>query len=88
MSKNLISQIEYNAISKKSKDDRHVYSITQEVKLLLNRAGLLCYEKQLSYVIGNGKSTFFELLQENISHNPKLFEAALTSLAFPLTEGS
>lgn len=61
------------------------YTVEAEYRVvILDDTELLCYEKQRPCVIGNGNSTFFELLQADNSHDPELLEAALSSPAFPL----
>lgn len=63
------------------------YRIEAEYRIvLLKGSELLCYEKQRPCVIGNGSSTFFELLQAHGSHDPEMLEAALTEPNFPLNK--
>ena len=63
------------------------YPVEAEYRIvLLNGSELLCYEKQRPYVVGDGNSTFFELLQSSNSYEPAVFEAALSNPVFPLNE--
>lgn len=61
------------------------YPIIAEYRIiLLNGVELLCYEKKRPHVVGDGRSTFFELLKKNESHSPEILKAALKNPAFPL----
>lgn len=61
------------------------YAIEAEYRIiLLNGTELLCYEKQRPYVVGDGSSTFFELLRKNESCSPETLRTALNTPVFPL----
>jgi len=63
------------------------YSIDAEYRVILLRgSALLCYKKERSCVTGDGRSTFFELLQSNCATEPEVLEAALEEPCFPLDE--
>ena len=63
------------------------YLIDAEYRIILLRgSALLCYQKERPYVIGNGRSTFFELVQSNSSLDLEMLEAALEAPCFPLEE--
>lgn len=63
------------------------YSIDAEYRVILLRgAVLLCYEKEQPYVMGNGRSTFLELVQSNGLSNQEMVEDTLKEPCFPLEE--
>jgi hypothetical protein len=63
------------------------YAIEKEYRIvLLNGLELLCYEKERPHLLGDGQSTFFELLKKNDSCEPRILNAALNDPVFPLNE--
>lgn len=63
------------------------YSIEAEYRtILLQDNELLCYRKERPYVIGDGDSTFLELVQAQGSSELEVIEAALSDPCLPLFE--
>ena len=63
------------------------YPIEAEYRMiLLDGAELLCYEKQQPYVLGNGHSSYHELIRANYSHDPEICKVALSESSLPLNE--
>ena len=63
------------------------YLIDAEYRIILLRGfALLCYQKERPHLIGNGHSTFFELVQSNSSLDLEMLETALQEPCFPLEE--
>lgn len=61
------------------------YWIEAEYRMiLLDGLELLCYEKQQPYILGDGHSTYCELIRDKFSRAPEIFKAALSEPVFPL----
>lgn len=63
------------------------YSVEAEYRVvLLNTEELLCYEKKRPFIVGDGHSTFFELLKKSDSITPETLEDALSDPVFTLNQ--
>lgn len=61
------------------------YPIDAEYRIiLLDGSELFSYEKQQPYVLGDGQSTYYQLIQSKFSHDSELCRVALTDPVFPL----